>query len=860
MHSRLRSLISLAAVGVVLSACSDDPTETTGPGTAPLAPPRTLGLVEITLTGVGTPQMSASVTPVGAGGPSYVLTPVPGGTPEGSIQIRRTSATTVDVGTRGAGGMRYLQAVFEVRNADGAGTAYGTPRQNLTFIPVGTAAAIPGTPVGRFLKQDGTPADSTLAKELRPTGAVALGGGGELVSQYPDVMQALTEAEASSLTAPAAVTEKFPYGFVVRHATDNTSRTLPANPAAGQYDGRLTFAYKIPLQASAADDPFTISVIALAVDDSETRVTQSPEEQTVAGRSAFEARAASLSAAQVTVLRGGRYGGAIASRAICSVRTGGTSGAPTSFMQDVAAAPAVGSPLYLSGAEAAAFCAEGGSGSAEYTLMPVNLSTSSSLSLSVTGTGTTAVTGPPTPNLIPGRQALASMTADPTGDAAFHMQLREWERRSLASLANTRAASRSRSVPGGPLRAITPGVPTLGDLMALNVASGCAGAVDNRTGRVVSIGTSVVIVADTANPAGGFTTAQYDSIRMEIDTLASPTITSNFGAPSDIDTNSRVVAFFTRAVNELSPPASSASTFAYSVARDVQAQATCPRSNVGEMVYMMVPDPTGAVNSNVRTVPLVRGNAIRAYGHELQHVINASRRTHVTSAPLEETWLDEGMSRVAEELIFFRASVGLTPRSNIALSSLNTGPNASRRVAAFNTYLNPNFTNFRSWLQRPDTSGAFKNTPTLAAAGVTWAFLRYAADRKGGTESAFWSALVDGTGTGKANLQAAFGANPDVWLRDFVTANYTDDAVAGVGTEHTHPTYQYRSIFGGLGGFPLLARPLTSGTPLTLSYSMDGGTSYLRFGVGASSAASFSVTSGGAAPPATSTFVLVRTK
>jgi hypothetical protein len=116
-----------------------------------------------------------------------------------------------------------------------------------------------------------------------------------------------------------------------------------------------------------------------------------------------------------------------------------------------------------------------------------------------------------------------------------------------------------------------------------------------------------------------------------------------------------------------------------------------------------------------------------------------------------------GLSRVAEELMFYRTSVGLEPRQNLVVTNITSGPNASRRVAAYNTYANNNLGHFRTWLQRPDTSGVFKDNGTLAAGGAAWAFLRYAADRVGGTESAFWSALVDGAGTGKANLQAATG-------------------------------------------------------------------------------------------------------
>ncbi len=865
MRSRFRSLLSLVTAGALLSACGDDLTNPSGGGgkAPPTGPPRTLGLVEITLTGVGTPQMTATVSPVGANGPSLSLAPIPGGTPEGSIQMRRVSATTVDVGTRGVDGVRYIQAVFDVRNADQSGNAYDSPRYNLTFIPVGTTTAISGTPVSRFFKQDGTPVSPSVAEQLRPTGAVALGGGGELVSQYPDVFQALTETEASDLSAPSGVTERFPYGFVVRNATDNTTRTLPASPAVGQFDGRLTIAYKVPLQPSAADDPFTISVFALAVDDSQTRITQSLEEQTVAGQSAFEARAASLNATEVIVLPGGSYTGPIPTRAVCTVRTSGTSGAPGSHLQDEASAPAVGSVVHLSASEASAFCVPGGASGAEYTLMPLNTSTSSSVSLSITGTGIAAVSGPPTPNLAPGRPALlaGAVEAGPVRDDAFDLNLRAWERRNLRSGVTSKSAM--RAAPGGSQRTITPGLPALNDLMDLNVAPNCSGTPDMRTGRVRSIGTNIIIVADTANPAGGFTTAQYDSIRMEFDTIAYAAITPNFGTPTDIDGNGRVVVFFTRAVNELSPPGSSAITFSYFAARDLVDVGTCERSNAGEMIYALVPDPVSlnAINGNVRTVSQVRGNVTRTLGHDLQHLINASRRIRVTGAPLEEAWLDEGMSNIAEEMIFYRTSFGLEPRQNIIVTNLTTGPFASRRVAAYNTYQNNNLGRFRTWLQRPDTSGAFKENSTLAANGAAWAFLRYAADRVGGTESAFWAALVNGTGTGKANLQAAFGADPDLWLRDFVVANYVDDAVAGIASEHQHLSWNFRSMYQTLNTiYQLVPRPLTNGTPLTLAYSRGGGAAYARFSVPANGTATFSVKSGGATPPSTTTFSLVRTK
>lgn len=409
-------------------------------------------------------------------------------------------------------------------------------------------------------------------------------------------------------------------------------------------------------------------------------------------------------------------------------------------------------------------------------------------------------------------------------------------------------------------------MPALGDLMTLNVAQGCSGTPDNRTGQVRSIMQHVIIVSDTTNPAGGFTTAQYDSIALEFDSLSYAVDSTNFGAPTDVDSNGRVILFYTRAVNELSPPASSAVTYGYFTNRDVFSTdpvSGCERSNAGEILYMLVPDPTGAVNSTVRTVSAVRGNGSRTHAHELQHLINAFRRVYVTGATsFEETWLDEGLSQVAEELMFYRTSVGLAPRNNIVLSNLNTGPNASRRVAAYNTYQNNNFTLFRSWLQRPDTTGAFvtSNPASSAFRGVLWAFLRYASDRVNGSDPAFWQSLVNSNLEGKANIQNAIGANPDEWLRDFTAAMYADDNSFTVAAAYKTPSWNYRSVYGGLGGFPLGTRPLSNATPLTLSYSRGGGTAYVRFGTAAGAFGSITALSGGSIPSSPFGLIVVRTK
>lgn len=546
--------------------------------------------------------------------------------------------------------------------------------------------------------------------------------------------------------------------------------------------------------------------------------------------------------------------------ATSGVRTGAAS-------ISVCPAMAVGSVYTAAMPSAASICFGAGAGAAaEYTYIPVNHSNASALSLTLLANGITPVVGPPSPNLmVPSGTMLVQssdlQSSNQESDTHFEFMARD---KSLAeSLLRKKGTRVTRTTDPLLRQLIVPGTPAVGDIWGLNVASGCSGARDDRQGRVVSIGQRVIIVADTLNPAGGFTTAQYDSIALEFDSLVYAVDSANFGAPTDLDTNGRVVAFYTRAVNELSPPASSAVVSGYVTSRDLfsAAPTSCPRSNEGEIFYMLVPDPTGAVNSNVRTVSFVRGGTVGTLAHEFQHLINSSRRIYIEqTTTLEEVWLNEGLSHIAEELIFYRTSVGLAPGGNIALSDLTTGPNASRRVAAFNTYANQNYGRLRSWLQRPDTAGAFKNTDRLAVRGATWAFLRYAADRKAGVQASTWYDLVNSSSSGKANLTEVFGATPDEWLRDFTAAMYSDDAVAGTSATYTQPSWNFRSVYGGLGGFPLGVRLLSNGVGLTLSYSAGGGGAYARFGIPAGGFAGVTALSGGVPPASPYTLIVIRTK
>jgi hypothetical protein len=271
-----------------------------------------VGVVSITLSAIGSDHPTASVsTPEGL---SLGLTRPANADLSGSgnIQLEQVSTSSFTEGTAPGvspallNAQRYVTATFRVRNAQtSAGNpAYNTPRTNLTFIAIRTATSKQGSAVSQMRKFDNTLADTIIARDVVPTGAVVLDDSLKMKSVTPDVLQIFTEAEVAAIPLPAGVTGVFPYGFVTRNPNNPNSRTMPANPGPNQWDGLVTFAFRIPLQPLPANDVYSVTLNFLAVDDSETRVTESIEEQDADSQARAKARAQALGATTVTVLNG----------------------------------------------------------------------------------------------------------------------------------------------------------------------------------------------------------------------------------------------------------------------------------------------------------------------------------------------------------------------------------------------------------------------------------------------------------------------------------------------------------------------------------------------------------------------------
>jgi hypothetical protein len=397
----------------------------------------------------------------------------------------------------------------------------------------------------------------------------------------------------------------------------------------------------------------------------------------------------------------------------------------------------------------------------------------------------------------------------------------------------------------------------VGDLVTLNASNRACDSVRQRTGRIEAIGAKSIVVADTGNPAGGFTSAQFAQVAARFDTLVYPVDVANFGEPSDIDGNGRVILFFTRTVNEMTEPNAPSYVGGFYFSRDLfpaTKSATldaCAGSNEGELFYLLAPDPNGEVNHNIRRTGFVDSVTASVVAHEFQHLINASRRLYVNTAAtdFETVWLNEGLSHIAEELLFYREA-GLTPGMN--LDSLAMGTTGTRRANIFAADMRANAGRYHQYLASPTLSSPIADNDDISTRGATWNWLRYLADRKdlrGSQAASVWQPLVNTSAVGTTNLRTVFGPDLGGSLRDWSVSHYTDDVVAGIPMAFMQPSWNWHSLIPTLrasftnGTYPLPVTALsTAGSATSV---VPGGAAYYRFSVPPNTTATILATGSG---------------
>lgn len=350
------------------------------------------------------------------------------------------------------------------------------------------------------------------------------------------------------------------------------------------------------------------------------------------------------------------------------------------------------------------------------------------------------------------------------------------------------------------------------------------------------LGTRVTIAQDVTAPANGFTAADFTAIAGEFDALIYPTDTLYFGKESDRNEDGRVTILYTPEVNRATPQGAAGFVAGFFWGGDLVKKSeyqalgiNCPQTNEQEIFYMLVPDPTGTINGNQRSVALVRQNTRGTIAHEFQHMINQGIRLLSPAVDSSETaWLNEALSHFAEEIVG-RAQRGFSEYQRLGYADINPTPSSA---ADYDAFFRQNLARFRTWMQRPDTSSPTSNLARtqLAPRGAAWMFIRYAADHfAGGNMKSFLRRLVAGPDIGLRNLlQHVQGGQYDDLLSGWLVSQFSDGvSIPGLDARYGMRSWAVRDVMATYnnGVFPLLVTPL----PATVStQSISGSGNYFR--------------------------------
>lgn len=329
----------------------------------------------------------------------------------------------------------------------------------------------------------------------------------------------------------------------------------------------------------------------------------------------------------------------------------------------------------------------------------------------------------------------------------------------------------------------------------------------------VFVGSNVIVYADTAAVAS-FTDAQWSAFGRIFDESLHPAAVAAFGAASDLDGNGRTIVLFTPVVNALVTELECARlgyVNGFFFSNDLRLGAA--GGNDGEIFYSYVPDPTGRW-SCPHAAAEVRETIPPTFIHELQHMISFHQHVLVRGGQPEQTWLNEGLSHIAEEVgsrIWETRYPAPTGRAN----STRLLPDSAY------PYLRGNLTNATRWLEFPTGSSLSVLAPdspgSLGERGAAWLFLRWLAAQRG--EGVFRQ-LVQTAEVGTRNIEVASGRGFGSTVADFASAIWTDsvpgaprpaDARRRFGDRNLRALFfefQQRDPARASGTFPL--------TPLTI--------------------------------------------
>jgi hypothetical protein len=377
------------------------------------------------------------------------------------------------------------------------------------------------------------------------------------------------------------------------------------------------------------------------------------------------------------------------------------------------------------------------------------------------------------PTIAPGTPARVTENRPGARQRSFDARLRVADRR-MVTRGIVGRAQRSVAITGPAKLQVAPDLGSIRPFRVIASTDTAATTVFKTVNaRLAYVGTNILLYVDTLTAANGFATGDLSGIGNLFDQTLYPIDINAFGQPSDIDQNGHLIMLMTPVVNSLVTNADCQKDgyiAGFFTGYDLASRST--DSNQGEVFYTVAPDPAG-VSSCAHTVSDIEFTVPATFLHEVQHLINFSQHVILHNASeAEEGWLDEGLSRVAEELgsrYYERKFPPPTGRTN----PLQLFPDSSQG------FIGGVLTNSYAFLLKPDTATVTLHSDSddgLAWRGSVWLLVRWLGDLKG---EDIYKRLEATALTGTANIEAAAGESFQGLFADFGIALYTD-SIPGV--------------------------------------------------------------------------------
>lgn len=469
---------------------------------------------------------------------------------------------------------------------------------------------------------------------------------------------------------------------------------------------------------------------------------------------------------------------------------------------------------------------------------------------------------------------VSAIRSQPTAPGDVDRQLAAHEREHIRQLERNRrdfeiGQARMRALPSGQLiraRAEAADVPVPGDQRHLWFNFGACETQDSTRlmrVRALYVGPRAIIWEDTTNlihSANNPALASfYGRLGQIYDHEQHETVRRYFADPllrdAETDADGRVHMVFSQRLN-------GSGAAAYVTGCDQYPSTVFPASNFGQYFYGSVPTQA-APNINSTAAPDGWfAFMARTVIHEVKHVASLSARVANNAQSFEQSWLEEGTARMAEEM-WVRDSMHRSPWK----ANTGWGVETSRGVycdfhladAACNAadpFRRPSwgvrrqFNEMREKLIAPHNWSPYGDATGQTGAvfyNSTWSLVRYAIDRYATSEEAFLTQLTNATTNGTTNLTAVAGAPLDRLIGGWGMALYADDypGMPAGNADIQFQTWNLRSIYAGLNAsptwnsrfpsaYPVPATQLPAGSFTTEPVQLRGGAhAFFEVSVGA---------------------------